>query len=187
MFIFRSVQTDYLNPNSLEGKLVVNLFDESDIEVRTLNNKKCTNWLGSIDIPLSAICSSEGVRSFIAPVIVLRSCSPIYSYNSILDILVHQNRVKNIWKTCASWFLGSYNINVNYLLLQIKGFFKLKIPHILIGYETEAEKLRNKSPKIGNVQSHQTYLEMKLLVQPNIPKLFPNMVRISQPNLKIKI
>lgn len=58
----------------------------------------------------------------------------------------------------------------------MKGFFKIKLPYILMGYETEAEKYRTKSPKLANIQSHQTYLEMELVIQPNIPKLVPNMV-----------
>lgn len=45
-----------------------------------------------------------------------------------------------------------------------------------MGYETEAEKYRTKSPKVGNAQSQQTYIEMELALEPNIPRLFPNMV-----------
>lgn len=51
---------DYLNPNSLEGVITVNLFDESDIEISKIS-KKCINWLGGVDILLSAVCCSDKV------------------------------------------------------------------------------------------------------------------------------
>lgn len=125
---------------------MVNLFDESDIEVKKLNNKKCISWLGSVDIPLSAFCCPDGV--------------------SFYDILTY----------AVSIFPRLLFLNFFYLF-QMRGFIKINLPHVLLGYETEAEKYRTKSPKISNVQSHQTYLEMEISLQPNVPKLFPNMVQ----------
>ncbi|CAG9860595.1 unnamed protein product [Phyllotreta striolata] len=53
-----SDHTDYLNPTSLDGIISVNLFDESENEIIKLN-KKCINWMGGIDILLSAVCCSD--------------------------------------------------------------------------------------------------------------------------------
>lgn len=64
-FSCRAIHSDYLSPNSLEGKLVVNLFDESNVEIKRLNNEKCSNWLGSLDIPLSVFSCSDGVSFFL--------------------------------------------------------------------------------------------------------------------------
>ncbi|CAG9813725.1 unnamed protein product, partial [Phaedon cochleariae] len=58
-----STNTDYLNPNSLHGNISVNIFDESDIEIKKLN-KKCVNWLGGFNISVSAICSSSTMNGF---------------------------------------------------------------------------------------------------------------------------
>lgn len=62
------------------------------------------------------------------------------------------------------------------LFFQMKGTFKINLPHVLIGYETEAEKSRKKSPKFSHIQSHQTHLEMEFFIQPSLPRLCPNMV-----------
>ncbi|KAG5899846.1 hypothetical protein JTB14_012317 [Gonioctena quinquepunctata] len=112
-----SANTDYLNPNSLDGNIVVDLFDESDVEIKKLNKKRVI-WLGGLDIPISAICYSDSMN----------------------------------------------------------GYFRVKLPHILVGYETEEEKQKTKSPKVNSLQScHHTYLQMEISVQPQIPKLNPNM------------
>ncbi|CAG9831885.1 unnamed protein product [Diabrotica balteata] len=50
-----SSHSDYLNPNSLDGVISVNVYDESKIEIKKLN-KNCVNWLGGVDILLSAVC-----------------------------------------------------------------------------------------------------------------------------------
>ncbi|XP_045464797.1 coiled-coil and C2 domain-containing protein 2A isoform X2 [Harmonia axyridis] len=51
---------DYLNPNSLSGSIMLNVFDEVN---QNIQNKevKTGNWLGSIEAPLSAICSNNGM------------------------------------------------------------------------------------------------------------------------------
>lgn len=52
-FNFRTTHTDYLNPDSLNGFVTINLFDDVSKET------KQTIFLGNIDVPISAICSSQ--------------------------------------------------------------------------------------------------------------------------------
>lgn len=55
---------DYLNPNSMSGSIILNVFDEVD---QIIQNKdvKMRNWMGSLAVPLSAICSNNGVSNII--------------------------------------------------------------------------------------------------------------------------
>ncbi|KAJ8935130.1 hypothetical protein NQ318_015785 [Aromia moschata] len=56
----------------------------------------------------------------------------------------------------------------------MEGSFKIKLPEILLGYETEVDKQKTKSPKHHSYPLH-TFLQMELKIEPNIPKLTPNM------------
>ncbi|KAL3285284.1 hypothetical protein HHI36_019394 [Cryptolaemus montrouzieri] len=51
---------DYLNPNSLSGNIVISVFDELEQNVQ-LKDVKTRNWLGCLEVPLSAICTSNGM------------------------------------------------------------------------------------------------------------------------------
>uniref|UniRef100_A0A6P7GYL8 Coiled-coil and C2 domain-containing protein 2A-like n=1 Tax=Diabrotica virgifera virgifera TaxID=50390 RepID=A0A6P7GYL8_DIAVI len=114
---FHSSHSDYLNPNSLEGIISVNIYDESNIEIEKLN-KKCVNWLGGVDILLSAVCCLDSMS----------------------------------------------------------GYFQIKVPYLLLDYEDEAETTsQNKSPKLISSSSNRSYLYLEVFLEPNIPKLAPNM------------
>lgn len=52
-FCFRSTHADYLNPDSLNGSITIRLFDERSKEA------KYAVFLGSIEVPISAICNSQ--------------------------------------------------------------------------------------------------------------------------------
>ncbi|EFA01199.2 coiled-coil and C2 domain-containing protein 2A [Tribolium castaneum] len=47
---------DYLNPNSLSGSLILNVFDESEVVLMKFAGQKGRTWLGYVEIPLSAVC-----------------------------------------------------------------------------------------------------------------------------------
>ncbi|XP_023311108.1 coiled-coil and C2 domain-containing protein 2A [Anoplophora glabripennis] len=51
---------DYLNPESLNGTITVNLYDEYDSMLKH-QNKKHYSWLGAVEIPLSAVCYSTSM------------------------------------------------------------------------------------------------------------------------------
>ncbi|XP_063925902.1 coiled-coil and C2 domain-containing protein 2A isoform X2 [Zophobas morio] len=104
---------DYLNPNSLNGTIIINLFDESDKVLLRFGGEKGKNWLGSVEIPLSAIC-----------------------------------------------FNG------------LQGMFKVKTPYLLFGYggKTQAQ---NKSSRNNTQPTQQTYLNLHISIEPNVPKLNP--------------
>ncbi|VEN53011.1 unnamed protein product [Callosobruchus maculatus] len=112
-----SFHTDYLNPNSLNGYISIDIFDESDYDIKQKHRKRF-NWLGGLEVPISSICDSE---------------------------------------------------------IAMQGLFKVRLPHILLGYKTEEEKFKTKSPKTTNIQSHQAYLQLEISISPDIPKLSPNM------------
>nr|CAI5845471.1 unnamed protein product [Callosobruchus analis] len=94
---------NYLNPNSLNGYISIDVFDESDYDMKQKHRKRF-NWLGGLE-----------------------------------------------------------------------GLFKVRLPYILLGYKTEEEKFKTKSPKTTNIQSHQAYLQLEISISPDIPKLSPNM------------
>ncbi|XP_044269143.1 coiled-coil and C2 domain-containing protein 2A [Tribolium madens] len=100
---------DYLNPNSLSGSVILNIFDESETVLMKFAGQKSRTWLGCVEIPLSAICSSG-----------------------------------------------------------IQGMFKVKIPHILLGYQSNSKPMRNNSQN-----NQQTFLNLHLTMEPNVPKLNP--------------
>ncbi|XP_044766711.1 coiled-coil and C2 domain-containing protein 2A [Coccinella septempunctata] len=54
---------DYLNPNSLSGNIILNVFDEVDQNIQN-KDVKTRNWLGSLEAPLSAICSNNGMCGY---------------------------------------------------------------------------------------------------------------------------
>ncbi|XP_072382948.1 coiled-coil and C2 domain-containing protein 2A isoform X1 [Diabrotica undecimpunctata] len=112
-----SSHSDYLNPNSLEGVISVNVYDESNIEIKKLN-KNCVNWLGGVDILLSAVCCLDSMS----------------------------------------------------------GYFQIKVPYLLFDYEDEAETTsQNKSPKLIGSSINRSYLYLDIFLEPNVPKLAPNM------------
>ncbi|XP_072382950.1 coiled-coil and C2 domain-containing protein 2A isoform X2 [Diabrotica undecimpunctata] len=114
---FHSSHSDYLNPNSLEGVISVNVYDESNIEIKKLN-KNCVNWLGGVDILLSAVCCLDSMS----------------------------------------------------------GYFQIKVPYLLFDYEDEAETTsQNKSPKLIGSSINRSYLYLDIFLEPNVPKLAPNM------------
>jgi hypothetical protein len=47
---------DYLNPNSLNGTITLNIFDEGDTVLSKFSGMKSRDWLGCVQIPLSAVC-----------------------------------------------------------------------------------------------------------------------------------
>lgn len=53
---------DYLNPNSLNGSLVLHVFDEDEAVLMKFGGQKSRTWLGCVEIPLSAI-STGGVQT----------------------------------------------------------------------------------------------------------------------------
>ncbi|CAH1965561.1 unnamed protein product [Acanthoscelides obtectus] len=112
-----SFHTDYQNPNSLNCNISIDIFDESNYEMKQRHRKRY-NWLGGVEIPISSICDSE---------------------------------------------------------IAMQGLFKVRLPHILLGYQTEEEKFKTKSPKTSNTQSHQAYLQLDISISPAVPKLSPNM------------
>ncbi|KAK5642284.1 hypothetical protein RI129_008451 [Pyrocoelia pectoralis] len=86
------INTDYLSPSSLSGHIRLMLFDEITIKVRH-EETKSRNWLGLVDIPISAV---------------------------------------------------------------MEGLFKVRKPACLLGYEQNLEN---------------TYLSLKINLEPNVPKL----------------
>lgn len=63
----------------------------------------------------------------------------------------------------------------------MEGSFKIKLPQLLMAYKSESLKQNLSTPRSNsnfhiNTQFH-TYIELKISVNPNIPKLSPSMVR----------
>ncbi|XP_056639717.1 coiled-coil and C2 domain-containing protein 2A [Diorhabda sublineata] len=97
-----SNHSDYLSPNSLDGVVNINIFDESDTDVIKLN-KRCRNWLGGIDILLSAICTSENMNGFF----------PLKIPYLLLDY-EHEDKQQN-----KSSKMSNYQIGSSYLYMEI--------------------------------------------------------------------
>lgn len=51
-----SVLTDYLNPNSLHGIMFIDIFSERENILSKFPEEKSKDWLGSVEVPLSAVC-----------------------------------------------------------------------------------------------------------------------------------
>ncbi|XP_031347208.1 coiled-coil and C2 domain-containing protein 2A isoform X1 [Photinus pyralis] len=107
------INTDYLSPNSLSGHVQLMLFDEVMVKVRQ-QNTKMKNWLGSVDIPISAVANAP----------------------------------------------------------KMEGFFKVRKPTHLLGYE------ENRS-----VRGAQTYLSLRIHLEPNVPKLTQSMDELESTEL----
>lgn len=60
VWVFRTSHTDYMNPDSLKGSVVVNVYSKTSIEAQ-MESGHLNSLVGYIEVPLSAICSCNKV------------------------------------------------------------------------------------------------------------------------------
>nr|XP_022912420.1 coiled-coil and C2 domain-containing protein 2A [Onthophagus taurus] len=61
MFPLRSKHIDYLNPNALNGVVVINIWNETELKG---SDSKSNDWLGNIRIPIASIAHTEKLSGF---------------------------------------------------------------------------------------------------------------------------
>lgn len=59
-----STMTDYLNPNSLNGMILIDIFNDRDEILNKFPGENSKDWIGSVEVPLSAVCF-DGVIPYI--------------------------------------------------------------------------------------------------------------------------
>ncbi|KAF5273701.1 hypothetical protein FQA39_LY07391 [Lamprigera yunnana] len=113
-----SSNTDYLSPNSMNGCIVIKLFDEVICKVRQ-EQIKARNWLGSIEIPISAVANSYKMEGLFK----LRKPSALLGY-------VHDFNHLSYQEDTSLWLKISLEPNIPKLTQNMKELETTELPYI---------------------------------------------------------